>query len=715
MPAMAKALMPRYKSDDKATYFDNLFRIQMAAQEYNAAIATLDSILELNKDSKYDGAPAIGIQFRIYALTKIAQSNSSQPFEQLFTTTIEKVYSSFPEKAKSFMASYFGADPAALKKQLDPLVENARRKDSIPIGEARALVRIYNSWNVYNQIVKPGTRFLAMEEKRTYDIRDSILIPVKDGGQLSAIIVRRRDATGPQPVVLVYNIYAGAVDKSIAFEAVAKGYTGIVLSTRGKKLSPGPIEPFEHDASDAYDAIDWISKQPWCNGKIGMYGGSYLGFSQWSAVKKVHPALKTIVPQVAVGIGIDYPMYNNIFMSYMLQWIHYVTNNKLVDQAEFSNQQKWDSVYTTWYRSGRSYRSLDSIDGRPDKIFQRWLDHPSYDSYWQSMVPYQKEFANINIPVLTTTGYYDDDQRGAFYYFNQHLQWNKAANHYLLIGPYDHGGAQSAAVSVLRGYTIDSVANISVNNIVFQWFDHILKDGPMPPMLKDKINYQVMGTNSWRHAPSINNISKDTLTFYLTNTLAKNSYKLVTKQPATVGHIAQEIDYHDRTEPDQNAEPGFDPLLVLDALKPGNKLLFTSEPLTKDIIMTGSFGGAIAATINKKDIDLAIDLYELQPNGKYLLLSSYRGRASYAKDHSRRQLLQPGVEARIPIVNSTFISKKLTKGSRVIVLLGMNNNSKWQVNYGTGKDVSSETIKDGSIPLQVKWGNKSCIKLPIEK
>ena len=70
-----------------------------------------------------------------------------------------------------------------------------------------------------------------------------------------------------------------------------------------------------------------------------MIGGSYLGFSQWAATKKLHPALKTIIPQAPVGIGIDYPMSGNVFMSYMLRWIDHVTINKLTDNAGFSNEK----------------------------------------------------------------------------------------------------------------------------------------------------------------------------------------------------------------------------------------------------------------------------------------------------------------------------------------------------------------------------------------
>lgn len=83
-----------------------------------------------------------------------------------------------------------------------------------------------------------------------------------------------------------------------------------------------------------------------------MYGCSHLGFSQWAAAKKVHPALKTIVPQIAVGIGIDYPMQNNIFMSYMLQWIHFVTNNKQTDNEDFGKTKKWENPILIIIKAG---------------------------------------------------------------------------------------------------------------------------------------------------------------------------------------------------------------------------------------------------------------------------------------------------------------------------------------------------------------------------
>ena len=301
---------------------------------------------------------------------------------------------------------------------------------------------IYQPYQVYKNIL-PLTQSLFLEdENRRYIIQDDVLIKTKEGATLSAIIVRKRGVTTPQPTALCFNIYTD-FSLNLARTAAAHGYVGVTAETRGKRLSPDEIDPYEHVAQDAYGVIDWISKQPWSNGKVGMYGGSYSGFAQWAATKRLHPALKTIVPYVANNPGNGLPMENNIFLFVNYAWAFYVTNNKYIDNETYFDRKRWDTLNEKWYQSGRSYRHIDKVDGTPNKWLQRWLQHPSYDKYWQDMVPYKDEFAKINIPVLTITGYYDDGQQSALHYLKEHYKYNKKADHYLIIGPYDHFGAQT--------------------------------------------------------------------------------------------------------------------------------------------------------------------------------------------------------------------------------------------------------------------------------
>lgn len=540
----------------------------------------------------------------------------------------------------------------------------------------------------------------AQEKKSSdsiYHIQDSVLIPSKSGIDISAIIVRKHINTAPLPVVLFYTTYfQGEGDRFFCKLSADKDYVGVVAYARGIRTDLKHYTPYEYEQADIYDIIDWISKQSWCNGNVGMYGGSYTGFSQWATVKNIHPALKTIVPQVAVMPGYDVPMENNVQMNLALYWPH---------DNIYKMEPLKRSLPFEWFENGISFRNMDSLAGYRNPVFQKWLSHPAYDSYWQAMVPTADEYSRINIPVLTTTGYYDGAQLSAIQYFKLHNKYNLNANHYFVVGPYDHWGGQRKAAKNLMSYEIDSVANISMMDLAYQWLDYVLKGKPKPELLKDKVNYQVMGTNEWRHAPDLQTINNDTLTFYLDNK------SLIAQKPEIERYEKQMVDFKDR----ENQNSYFTPEIIFDTLDAGNGLIFTSEPFEKDFSINGSFTGNLFATINKKDLDVSLALYELMPDGKYFFLTRYVGRASYAKDNAKRQLLQPDRKERIAFSNTRFVSKHINKGSRLVILLNINKHPFEIINYGSGKEPADETIKDAGEPLVIAWHNDSFIKIPIWK
>jgi hypothetical protein len=561
------------------------------------------------------------------------------------------------------------------------------------------------------RLTAQSTSIKDSSTNQQYIIDDSVLIKTRDGAHISALVVRKAGVTMPQPAILVITIYARKTDIKKAIAAVDKGYVGIVAYTRGKRYSPDAIVPYEHEGADAYDVIDWIAHQTWSNGKVGMYGGSYSGFVQWAAAKHLHPALKTIVPSASAAPGLDVPMTNNVFMSFPFPWIYYTTNNKWLDTADYNSRQ-WGDVYERWFEEGRSYRALDTLAGRPgNAIFQRWLDHPTYDKYWQSMIPYQQDFARINIPVLTTTGYYDGGQIGATYYLREHLKYNPNAQHYLLIGPYGHFGSQGYPDSVYNNYRIDPVANIPIHAIIYQWFDHILKGGPKPAMLKDYINFQVMGANEWKHVPTLKQMSNHTLRLYLTPDNKSAHHTLSPQRPLKQQAVSQQIDFTDRTS---RRSYYYANSIIYDSVF-ANGLVYKTAPLQEPLQITGRFTGEIVASINKKDMDYSIALFEQMPDGRYFYLSYYMGRASFARSNTNRQLLTPGKKEIIPFDNSYITGRQLSKGSRIVAIVNINKSPFEQINYGTGKDVSTETIKNAGAPLLVQWYNNSYLDIPVWK
>lgn len=565
---------------------------------------------------------------------------------------------------------------------------------------------------VLNTSAQQANGIKPEDSKMLYDIQDNVLIKTKDGALISAIVVHKKGITTPQPVILQFTIYVRDRDIKGLKESADNGYVGVMAYSRGKRLSPNEIFPYEHDGKDAYDVIDWISKQSWCNGKIGMFGGSYNGFTQWASAKKLHPALKTIVPYVANRPGMGLPMENSVFINPNYEWAFYVTNNKTLDTVVGDDRKRFRTMQDKWWNSGVAYRKIDSIDGTPNKYLQKWLLHPGYDKYWQDMVPYKDEFAQINIPVLSIDGYYNDSQISSLYYLREHVKYNKNAEHYLVIGPYGHFGAQKGGDPTINEYKVDPVAIFNTKKLTYEWFNYILKGGPKPTVLKDKINYEVMGANEWRHAPSLEKMSNGFLKLYLTNTKSKDKYLLSDKKPTKSGFLPQEVDFANREISNNDYYP--DPIIrkELDTI---NGYFFISAPLDKPILVNGAFEGEIKALINKKDMDLGVVLYELMPNGEYFHLSYFLGRASYTKDITTRNQLVPNKIESIPFTNTRLVSKQLSKGSRLLVVINVNKNAFAQLNYGTGKDVSDETIKDAKEPLKIKWYNDSFVKIPIWK
>lgn len=578
---------------------------------------------------------------------------------------------------------------------------------------------------------KPMQRPRVLTENGiSYLIQDSLLIDVQNGASIHVIVVRNANNTTPSPAILFHTIYARKGDLERAKKAVDNGYIGVISYTRGKGLSPNEVVPYHHEATDTYDVIEWISKQKWSNQKVGMYGGSYVGFVQWAAVKhKVHPALKTIVPSVAAAPGMAEPMENGVHQNFHYPWHHYVSNNKYLDTTLYYNQKRWRDLNIEWYEKGLAYNAMDSLDELPNPQFRERLLHPTYDTYWQNMMPYKEEFSHINIPVLATTGYYDGGQTGTLHYLKEHTKYNKNAQHYLVIGPYTHFGAQQKPDSSILGYDIDPAAQIDITDLILDWFDYILKGQQKPALLKDKINYQIMGTNSWGHASSLSEMANDTLRYFLNNKRSEvafastynsgnngvNKHYTLGVQPLEQeGYLEQTVDFADRSNLSWNAS-GWR-TIIGETLTISQGFSFISPPFESDFELNGSFHGELNVSINKRDFDCTILMYEQRPDGKFFALTlPYVGRASFVRTPEKRQLLMPHVKTTIPFHRARMTSKKIGKGSRIVVVLNIIKEPFTEINYGTGKPVSEETIADAKLPLIIKWYNDSYIKIPIRK
>ena len=129
-------------------------------------------------------------------------------------------------------------------------------------------------------------------------------------------------------------------------------------------------------------------------------------------------------------------------------------------------------------------------------------------------------------------------------------------------------------------------------------------------------------------------------------------------------------------------------------------------------MISGAFSGVVDVTLNKKDADLGVTVFEQLPDGRMFHLAYWFGRASYANDPEVRSLLSPNVAAKVPF-STSVVSRLVRPGSRLVVLLDVCKNPFAEVNYGTGRDVSAESTSDAGSPLEVHWHADSFIRLPV--
>lgn len=216
-----------------------------------------------------------------------------------------------------------------------------------------------------------------------------------------------------------------------------------------------------------------------------------------------------------------------------------------------------------------------------------------------------------------------------------------------------------------------------------------------------------MNTNTWKHVSDLDKMHTSTVKFYLQD---KKNTSSVFNKPDTQNFTKQIVDFKNRDQKDIYYK-----VSKKDSIKMTTSIAFESEILDKDMIISGNLSGFFNVSINKKDFDTDTYLYQIQPDGKSSLLSTHIVRASYAKNNEIRQLLEPNKMEQVPINNSYFMSRKIERGSKLLLLVGVNKNPNWQINYGTGKDVSDETIKDSGEPLEVKWYNDSYVEIPVYK
>jgi len=709
MRDLAGRVLPVYEDKDPERYLENLSVLQLVAGDYRSANDSRQSLRDRLRGANPGRPIDRAVEFDLYAHAKAAEAAGGTTFAKAFSQAFHDTVSPLSDRDAYAVTQWLDTPLPSLRIAVQASFDRLRAKPSINEMEAIELIRTYLAYDAHRGFGPLIGTLAGDDDRRRYLAEDDVLIKTHGGVEIHARLVRPKSISKPLPALLEFTISLSGDD---ARACAAHGYVGVVAYTRGKNKGRARVVPFQHDAEDARAVIGWIVKQPWSDGRVGMYGSGYSGFAAWAATKRLPPALKAIATADAMAPGIDFPMQGRVFHSDAYRW---ATDNTEpgVTRADGDDAQ-WRALDQAWYQSGRRFRDLDRMGKKPgpNRIFRRWLNHPSYDRYWQKMIPFGKQFARIDIPVLESTGYYTGGEAGALYYFMQHLHYKPDADHTLLIGPYDDGAMQSGPSLSVRGYPIDAAALIDLRELRFQWFDHVFKGAAKPALLSDRVNYEVMGVNQWRHAASIEAMANGAQRFYLDAAASGDRHRLAQTRPAAAKNLSLTIDLANRGDIKLPVPPS----LVSRNAAVDHALSFVSEPIQQPTELSGLPSGRLDFTVNKMDMDLNLTLYELLPGGDYVQLSDpYEFRASYGADRINRRLLKAGERQQLSFRSERMIGRKLQAGSRLVLVLGINKRPDREINYGAGNDVSEESVKDAGSPMDIQWYGSSYIDIPVRK
>ena len=694
MPVLARQLLNAYARNTPATDPAITFRLQLIAGDYASALTSIEE----TRRQRGAGSDWLFLQYELHARAHMRQAAQHLTYADAWRAEFQQRFGALDD-ATAMQAEFgFGADVARMRSDADAALAAVHGQPCLALPVALELLRKVQVHAAYAAFVPLFAPALAEDDARRYSIDRNASVRTTDGATLAALVIRPRTAA-PLPTLLQFTIYANddwawADAKKMA----SRGYASVVAYARGKGRSNDAIVPYLHDGADAATVVDWIAAQPWSDGRVGMYGGSYSGFTQWAALKHTPKALKAIATSATTAPGIDVPMEGGVFLNFLYPWPVYVASNRHLNDADYGNSTRWNNLNRNGYASGRAYRDLPSIDGRPNPIFSEWLQHPAYDAYWQALTPQGEEFAGIDIPVLVTTGYFDGAQIGALHYFRQHLRARPEADHSLLIGPFEHFSMQTGVPPMVQGYAVDPSARIDLQALRLDWFDHVFKGAAKPALLADRVNWQVMGSDQWRHAHTLAEMATRTQRYYLTPT-DEAGFHLLAAQPQPAAITTQRVDFTDRSDASWQASAN----VVNPSIDAHAGLVFATPPLPHATEFAGDFTGLLEFRINKRDVDVSIGVAERMADGRVLDLAFWIQRASYNRDPRHRRLLPVGQAQQLRVQDTRLLGRTLAAGSRLIVTVGVIKQPDHQLNLGSGKEPADETLADAAEPLVIQW------------
>ncbi|MBI5851452.1 MAG: CocE/NonD family hydrolase [Planctomycetes bacterium] len=498
-------------------------------------------------------------------------------------------------------------------------------------------------------------------------------IAMRDGVKLHTIVVAPRESAGTLPLLLVRTPYgARGMARNFAQrfpELATDGYVFVFQDLRGRYESEGtfvmqrPLRATDpslaiDEGTDAWDSIEWLVRNvPGNNGRAGMFGVSYAGWTTIMAAVDPHPALRAISPQASpadMWLGDDFHHNGAFRLSYGFEYAAMMETDKTNQPFRFERHDVFD-----WYLALGSLRNVDEkfLHGRIP-TWTDYVEHPDYDGFWQrqTIVPHLKA---CTVPTLNVAGWWDqEDFFGPLAIYEALERHDSDGHNHLVVGPWNHGGWSRGKGDRLGKIPFGSdTAAWYRAQVEAPWFRHWLKhEGPLD--LPEALTFEA-GANQWRRWDSWPPEGTTAKTWFF-----GDGGRLSLEAPTTTDDAAHDAFVSDPAHPVPYRQrpiqatygPGskWSEWLVEDQrfVKDRPDVLFwESEPLTEDLTIAGEITATLFASTTGTDADWIVKLIDVWPDdhaahgeltGTCLMVANEVFRGRYRNSFSKPEPIPAG-------------------------------------------------------------------------
>lgn len=532
---------------------------------------------------------------------------------------------------------------------------------------------------------------------------------MRDGVEL-ALDLLRPDLRGALPVVLYRTPYDKVAVHSMpqARELASRGYIVAACDCRGRFNSDGVFRPNLDEADDGYDTIEWIAAQDWCDGNVGMLGGSYVADTQWYAASRRPPHLKAIVPRSAQpgSLWRNEPIFNGCFMMPMAEWAVKM-GRRSYQVADFS--ALWTEYQS--YFEALPLASLPERAGVEAPWFDEWMEHPTYDAFWKQGA--KTNHREIDVAALNISGWWDSNAPGAPLHFEAMKASPAGSRQKLIIGPWPHWGNRTRTLS---GLDLGEHAIIELDQYVVRFFDRHLKGIDNGIDTDPPVHVFVVGANEWWSARDWPLADTEDVRLYLHSNGHANTLK---------GDGSLSFEYPRVESADAFRYDPRDPIKVLWDMHEGpvddriptlrdDCLCYTSEVLGEPLDVVGWVTCCLYASSSALDTDWHVRLVDVHPDGTARFICRGALRARFRESPEAPRLLEPDECTRFEF-SMDACGVRFGQGHRIRVEISSSWFPLWDRNTNSGAENpwKDSTIVIANQRVYHERGRASSVVLPV--